>query len=322
MKKLVFSLLLFGLAGLGGFSLWAGMTAQSEYRDAIHSIGEQPDVRVLESSFERGWIRSQAEAQIEVHGQPGAAFKVALEALGAEDTRPRIGFRMTHDIEHGPRPLWDWLATGFRGAAVLAEVSSIFEFDHESRAEFAAVVGRIPSITASTVVRSGGAGETQFTAPSQILESVTDAGTRTVVWRGMRGSLLIAPGGRSFVGTVRAPGFDAEGPSVLVSATGMEWHLDVGDGDGLPLGESTWRLGSLRIESSADPREPSDEVAAHPAEAGSEESAGAEAGDASETYESVAGTPQPSRPEVDLPSIRQPFFLHHLVQHNIQMPCP
>jgi len=297
MKKLVLSLLLFGLAGLGGFSQWAGMTAQSEYRDAIHSIGEQPDVRVLESSFKRGWIHSYAEAQIEVHGQPGEAFKVALEAFGAEDTRPRIGFRMTHDIEHGPRPLWNWLVTGCRGAAVLAEVSSIIQFDHESRAEFAAVVGRIPSIKASTVVRSRGAGETQFTAPSQILETATDAGTRTVDWKGMRGSLLIAPGGRSFVGTVRVPGFDAEGPSMLVSATGMEWHLDVGEGDGLPLGESTWRLDSLRIESFAEG--PSDDVAALPGEAGSEESAGAEAGDANKADESVVGTPRPVQPEVD-----------------------
>ncbi|MGI9432549.1 MAG: DUF945 family protein, partial [Myxococcota bacterium] len=284
MKKLVVSLLLFGLAGLGGFSLWAGMTAQREYRDAIHAFGEQPDVRVLESSFERGWIRSHAESQIELHGQPGEAFKFALEALGAEDTRARIGFRMTHDIEHGPRPLWDWLATGFRGAAVLAEVSSVFEFDHESRAEFATVVGKIPSIAANTVVRSGGAAETQFTAPSQILETVTDAGTRTVVWKGMRGSLLVAPGGGSFVGNLRAPGFEAEGPSNLVSATGLEWHLDVGEGDGLPVGESVWRLGSLRIESSADVEdigEPSEELAA------------AEPGD-----ESVAEPLEPDRPKV------------------------
>lgn len=252
MKKLVFSILLFGLAGLGGLSLWAGMTAQRQYREAIGAFADQPDVRILESSFERGWIRSHAETEFELHGRAGDAFELALEALGTDDVRPRIGFHLSHRIEHGPWPLWEWLATGAHGPAALAEVSSVIELDHESRAEFGAVIGRLPSVDAHTVIRSDGSGETRFSAPGQLLEAGTDPGPRTVVWRGLQGSLLFAPGGRSVVGTVRSPGFDGEGPNFLVSASGIEWHLDVREGEGLPLGENTWHMASLRIESAVE----------------------------------------------------------------------
>lgn len=297
MKKLVFSFLLFGLAGLGGFSLWAGLTAQREYREAVHRFGEHPDVRVLEFTFERGWMHSSAETQFELHGEPGDAFKLALEALGTEDTRARVGFRMSYDIEHGPLPLWDWIATGLRGAPVMAEVSSVIEFDHESRAEFASVVGRVPSVSAHTVMRSSGSGETRFSAPSQVLETVTESGTRTVEWRGMQGSLFFAPGWQSFIGTVRSPGFAAAGPGLLVSAAGLEWTLDVREGEGLPLGESAWRIRSLRIEPIVDEDSASEEAAAQVADAAdavdTPDADEANAGDTPDADEAEAGDADP-----------------------------
>jgi uncharacterized protein YdgA (DUF945 family) len=292
MKKLVFSFLLFGLAGLGGFALWAGMSAQGHYRDWVHSLGERGDLRVLETSFERGWMSSHAETKLELHGRSGDAFKVVLELLGAEDIRARIGFRMSHQIEHGPLPLWQWAATGFRGAPVVAEVASVIELDHESQAELVAVMGRMPSIAAHTVVRSSGAGETRFSAPSQELESVTDAGPRAVAWKGMRGSLSFAPGWGSFAGTVRSPGFDAEGPALLLSATGMEWHLDVAASAGLPLGRSSWRVGSLRIEPVGDGTEVAEVPEAGP-EPDPEEPAVAEQGPDSPVADAGAATEEP-----------------------------
>ena len=304
MKKLVFSFLLFGLAGLGGYSLWAGLTAQREYRDAVHTFGEEPDVRVLESRFERGWMRSSAETQFELVGEPGDAFELAVEALGAEDARARVGFRMSHQIEHGPRPLWNWVATGFQGAPVMAEVSSVVEFDHESRAELATVIGRVPSVTAYTVVRSGGASETRFSAPSRVLEAVTESGTRTAEWRGLRGSVLFAPDWRSFVGTVRSPGFEAIGPDFEIRANGLEWQLDVREGDGLPLGESVWRIGSLHVEPVAE-TEDSDPTEPEPTEQVAEEP----------EAEAVAEVPPAEEPAVETPPAEvleaeaEPFFV-------------
>ena len=171
MKKLVLILLLVGIAGLGAVSLWGSLRAKQEYRHLILAIAESPDTRVLETSYERGWLQSKSRASVEIRGPLGESFQQWLVGLGREEVRGRVGVRMRQTIEHGYMPMLEWLTGGLKGTPIVGRVETHFELDKETQSEIAAVLGRLPPVSISTVIRASGVGESSVIVPAQRLES-------------------------------------------------------------------------------------------------------------------------------------------------------
>lgn len=247
MKHIIAAVLLTVLAALGAYSFWSGMRAQQEFNDFVHTLGENPDVRVLSSDFRRGWVRSSGELDFEVHGEMGASFAGLLTALGAAEVRPRVGFRMRHDIEHGHDPLVSWVTSGMSSAPVMARVRSGIELDNESQAELASVLGRVPGIDLDTVVMASGVGESRIRMRAAQLRKVDAEHALQVDWKGLSGSMVWNEGFEGVRARVQSAGLSGRGQDVAMEATGFEWTLQTEPGADFFVGDVHASLATLQI---------------------------------------------------------------------------
>ena len=171
MKKLVLLILLACIVGLGALSVWGSLRAKQEYRRLILAIAESPYTRVLDTSYERGWLQSRSRASVEIRGPLGESFQQWLVGLGREEVRGRVGIRMRQTIEHGYAPLVDWLTGGLEGTPTVGRVETHLELDEETQSEISAVFGRLPPISISTVIRASGVAESSVIVPAQRVQS-------------------------------------------------------------------------------------------------------------------------------------------------------
>ena len=199
MKKLVLILLLAGIAGFGAMTVWGSLRAKQEYRSLILAIAESPDARILETSYERGWLLSKSRANVEIRGPLGAAFQRWLVGLGREEVRGRVGVRMQQTIEHGYAPFTDWLTGGLEGTPIIGRIETHFELDEETQSEISAVLGRLPSVSIFTVIRVSGVGESSVIVPAQRLESKLAGDEGSTVK--LDNVLMVADGDKVSVGT-------------------------------------------------------------------------------------------------------------------------
>lgn len=151
-KSLIFTALL--VLGLAGFSLWVSLQVEATNLDVVAQVEARPDVRVIESRFDRGWLQSTAETHLELRGAVGAAFQAPLEWAGRQDVRRRVGFVVSQRIDHGPMALWAWISEGAMGSPLLVISDGTVVMDQEAHSEVAAVFGKLPNATWRLRVRA------------------------------------------------------------------------------------------------------------------------------------------------------------------------
>jgi uncharacterized protein YdgA (DUF945 family) len=218
----------------------------------VHAFAEDETTRVLESTFERGWLRSRAETSVEMSGGAGLAFRAFVTALDAVDVRERVGVHMVHSIEHGPLPLVDWIRDGIAGPPVLARIRSTVEIDYEAQLELAEAIGKLPALEADTVVRLFGQATSRLSIPPQRLVAKTEGfGSDIQVQRegqfhGAHGQLAFHDRYRHVRGTLESPGFAGRGRERAVELRDVTWLFEL-PGSELPVGRMEVAFASLRV---------------------------------------------------------------------------
>jgi len=253
MKKLVLILLLIAIVGFGGLTLWGSLRAKQEYRSLILSIAESPDTRILETSYERGWLQSKSQTSFEIRGALGESFQQWLVGLGRDEARGRLGVRMQQTIEHGYTPVMEWLTSGLEGTPVLGRVETHLELDEETQSEFGAVLGRLPPVWISTVIRASGVGESSVSIPAQRLESKLagdEGGGWAAQWKGLHGNLVYTTDFNHFAASFESAGIEGGNTGSLFNLRDLRWTADLArDPSGLMVGDVKVRVGSLQLAS-------------------------------------------------------------------------
>jgi Bacterial protein of unknown function (DUF945) len=240
------------LAGAAWYTLEASLRSEREYTAFVHAIGEGENVRVLDSRFERGWLRSRAETSIELSGGTGLLFRAAVVSLGATDVRSRIGAHMVHQIDHGLLPLFEWIREGCQGHPLLARIDSTVALDQESQLALADAVGKLPSLEAETELRLGSPAETTFSVGPQRLHAKGEGFERTGRWLGLDGELRFAEGFHGASGFARAPGLEGRGLEQALDIHDMIWHFDLSDTPTKPA-RVRLEIASVRLDQLAAP---------------------------------------------------------------------
>jgi uncharacterized protein YdgA (DUF945 family) len=253
MKKFLLILLLIGIAGFAGMSIWGSLRAKQAYRTVILAIAESPDTRVLETTYEGGWLQSEADASVEIRGPLGQSFQRLLVGMGQEEVRGRVGFRVRQTIEHGYRPLMDWVTGGLEGTPVIGRVETLLELDQETQSELGAVMDRLPPVSISTLIRASGIGESSVTVPAQRLESklaADEGGGWTAEWAGLRGSIVYTTDLGHFAAIFHSGGIEGGSAESIFALRDLKWTADVTrDASGLLVGDVTSSVGSFRLSS-------------------------------------------------------------------------
>jgi uncharacterized protein YdgA (DUF945 family) len=253
MKKAILIILLVGIVGVGALSLWGSLRAKQAYRTLILAIAESPDTRVLETSYEGGWLQSTAHASVEIRGTAGEAFQRLLVGLGRDEVRGRVGIRMEQTIEHGCTPLMDWLTGGMDGTPVVGRMETRLELDQETQSEVAAVMGRLPPISISTMIRASGIGESSVNVPAQRLESQLageEGGGWLAHWEGLHGNVVYTTGFDHIAASFSSSGIEGSSAGSVFALRDLLWTADLSrDESGLMVGDIGTSVGSFRLSS-------------------------------------------------------------------------
>jgi uncharacterized protein YdgA (DUF945 family) len=253
MKKFILILLLVGIVGSGAVSLWGGLRAKQAYRALILAIAESPDTQVLETSYERGWLQSKAQASVEIRGPLGELFQQSLLGLGREEVRGRVGIRMRQTIEHGYAPLLEWWSSGLEGTPIVGRVETHLELDKETQSEIAAVMGRLPPVSITTLVRVSGIGESSVTVPARRFQSKRageEGGGWAARWDGLRGNVVYTTDFDHVAASLQSRGIEGGSAGSLFALRDLKWTADVTrDESGLLVGDVSSSIGSFRLSS-------------------------------------------------------------------------
>ena len=253
MKKLVLALLLVALVGFGGVTLWGSLRAKQAYRTLILAIAESPDARVLETSYERGWLQSKSRTSFEIRGRLGESFQQWLIGLGREEVRGRVGVKMQQTIEHGYTPVMEWLTGGMEGTPIVGRLETHLELDKETQSELGAVLGHLPWVSIATVIRASGVGESSVIVPAKRLESKLagdEGGGWAAQWKGLRGNVVYTTDFDHFAASFDSAGIEGGSAGSLFALRDLKWTADLRrDESGLLVGDVNARVGSLRLAS-------------------------------------------------------------------------
>jgi hypothetical protein len=256
MRRALFAMVLLALGAGVGLTGWASARAHAQYRVWVQALSANPSLRVLDTAWSAGWLRSHAHTSFEVYGTAGAAYRAQLEALGRDTVRGRVGFRMEHHVEHGPGPFWRWLRDDRSDRPIVARIESHLDLDNETQAELADVTGPLPGVRATTLVRADGRADGVFQVPTQRLQPRTPVEVPVVLvggrFKGLSGSLHVDAGGYGLRIELHCPGLEAAGPERTLVLAQWGATLEARRDPGTPwLGRLQQGIGRLAFEAPA-----------------------------------------------------------------------
>jgi len=248
-RALLFTVVATGLC-LGGFSVWTSLRAEAIHRQWISLLEARPEVRLIETHFQRGWLESVAETRFELRGAPGQIFQAPIEWAGRADVRKRLGFLVQQRTRHGLRGLLAWFQEGAVGSPYLALVQGTIELDQEAQSELTGAFGRLPAMRFRLPVRASGDVDGQISMAAGALRPRDVEPGEAPRWLGrfdgLHGQLSIRPAGAELRLEVR--GLELIGEELLVRLADWKGHFDLG-----PLGtarrsKSEHEIALLQIE--------------------------------------------------------------------------
>jgi uncharacterized protein YdgA (DUF945 family) len=203
------SLLAVGVLGLlaaaaAAVPYWFGIRAEETFNTQLKQATDQGKLSVSQSSFERGWLSSTAEATVSVPGAP-------------------VGITMLHKIHHGPFPITD----GIDLNPVLAQVNSQLRLSIPE-------VKSLPQITLESKVQLSGETDSRITVPAYKHAGTEGGGLE---WQGLNGTGWLSADAKRVKLDLNAPllkvsaaqgGFTANGFTVALDQTESPSGLDTG----------------------------------------------------------------------------------------------
>lgn len=206
---------------------WFGVQSEKLYNQQMDSIEEKGSFEFERRYYKRGWLSSQAGAEIHT-------------------TNAVLRGSFTSEIDHGPFPLLgtsDWLSA-FDPALAIINTRAIVgggEADHELASPFT-VQTRV-DMEGNTVSRV-------YVPDKQIVANGANLG-----WRGLRGEMMTTPYVDSVTGSFRCEVIAIDANNTRAKAGGITINMDLYDGTGgLILGEASLEVVSFEAEATPGER--------------------------------------------------------------------
>lgn len=158
---------------------WFGMQAETAYQEMMQKLTEDGKVTVTNSSFQRGWFESTADATFALTDLPGASLSVL------------------HRISHGPLPLDD----DFQFMPMLARFKSQISIGLPGG------VVKLPPMNGKTTVYLAGNSNTHLDmeAYKKAAPKAGEAEPFELDWKGMSGDFALSADYKNLKGELNAP---------------------------------------------------------------------------------------------------------------------
>ena len=219
MKKILAILLGIALAAGSAYaaSAWfVGKQVEASLVEPYKQFESPPYTRIVRRDFRRGVFTSTDTVTIELFGDMFRMMDQAQRHTGKPSREPLepIQFTVRSRITHGPVPGLSTLAA--------AIVDSEVELNGRLRREMAKALGDRKILTAQTVVRHDGSGDSVIASPAFVATLADpDSGTSlNVAWEGLNATLQFTGGLESYASQGQAPKLemtDEGGMRILMS---------------------------------------------------------------------------------------------------------
>ncbi|BAL26451.1 YdgA family protein [Azoarcus sp. KH32C] len=203
-------------------SAWLlGKQVESALDAQYQQLTEQPYVKVVERTFERGVFHSTEVVTFELNGELLSALARAGEdgAAATEAPLEPVRFTVRSEIAHGPLP-------GLRtiGAAT-AEAGLVL--DEAAKAQMAKMFGDAAPVQLKTVYGFSGGGSTTLTSPAfKTSVPAKDGGERHVSWQGLKFTVDFTRHMQRYSMQGEAPGLEIEDGASHLVVTGIRMSGD------------------------------------------------------------------------------------------------
>lgn len=217
--------LLLGAAAAAPF--WFGMETEKHYQQMIQELAKNTGAAIDNRSYERGWLRSRAEAVIAWPGLPA-------------------DLTVTHEIAHGPLALDKLLAGELSFAPANAFINSRATFSPSKGAseQEKTLARQLPPVNAETVISLTGDAEMDLTVPPAKKMGKDGSGFN---WRGLSGKITVRQGGNQVMTELQSPGLVVARAVSEFSVSQIRLNSDHTATRGVMLGTTTLHIGKVGI---------------------------------------------------------------------------
>ena len=207
---------------------WFGRQAETTYQRFAQHLGKRSGITVLNSRYNRGWLRSTAQSTMHYPGLP-------------------LQLSVTHEITHGPVPIDQILDGQFEFTPIQARINSRVQASFRG-ATAQATASALPPLTAQTVIALRGEGEIRA-AVAGAKHAAADG--RELEWAPMSGAMRFDRDWKKIKVDFRAPRLAVKGIAAApapVLLSNIEFHSNMNEGvAGYLFGNNTLTVKELSI---------------------------------------------------------------------------
>ncbi|MDJ0955285.1 MAG: DUF945 family protein [Arenicellales bacterium] len=221
MKRILFITVLIALVVVAAATpYWFGVEAERIYQQQIDALESNNKITVIENSFQRGWLSSDAGSRVSIDGTPAVIL--------AE-----------HTIEHGPIPSGDPLKYIASLQPLQALIHSRLSLQSRGQQNENLVVG-----TLLTIVSIDGTTHTQINIPAADVQMNQSA---NLLWEHIAGHVDFVPNESSWQGVITTDGiaWQQGDTDAQVGSSELDFFSYPGS-TGLALGNSALTIDSMR----------------------------------------------------------------------------
>lgn len=247
MKRLVAVLVLLVLLGVGlwvGSAYWFGVKAEQQYHALLHQASEWQYLKCVNTNYQRGLFKSQAETVIEVELPPGTngeiqTFKIPL----------------AQEIIHGPFPFGNFPNGQRSWQPVMAIIETRLAPGSELQTLFAELWTQVPELASArdyTVIYLDGKGEERLVIPA-FQNSFGKEEPIAVTWQGLSFQADFTADFKAFSGSLTMPGSELRGGEASLRLGEVKAAFATKEGiSGLWLGDASGSLATLEFSLQQD----------------------------------------------------------------------
>lgn len=229
MKKfvaIILGIVLLAAAGYAASAFFIGKQVETALAEPQKQIASTPFVKVARHDYKRGVFTSTQTVTFELLGEMLKAMEETRQQAGLLNPQatiaprgelPPFRFTVTSRIVHGPLPGLD--------PSAAAMVDSELEVDERFRPALAKVLGDRKVLTAHTVIRYDGSGDSTVTSPAFVATVAEGGSPVRLTWDGFQGTVKFATNLESYSLKGDAPKFEAvddKGGRMIIAGMRME----------------------------------------------------------------------------------------------------
>lgn len=232
--RVVFIIILVILGIFLALPYWFGINTEKEYGNLIKGFSEAENITVVDESYKRGWLSSQAQTTFAVTGSEGEIFKIHNE-----DT-----------IYHGPIPPEPLFKGQVSPLPVLAVIDSKAALIPTPDSEYEDLIRGLPPLIHTTVLSLSGGGTTEINMPG--IESKLSEDDEYLTWSGLKATISFKPGFKDMNTLLESDGLAIKSDDLQLTLSGVNGESDIryeGDDYYIPLGTASFNVDAISLRS-------------------------------------------------------------------------